>query len=50
MGEEALGHVKALGNQCKGMPGPGRESGWVGRQGRGEGKGRGFSEEDQERG
>jgi hypothetical protein len=30
--------------QCRGMPGPGNRSGWVGEQGDG-GKNRGFSEE-----
>jgi hypothetical protein len=37
--------------QCRGMPGPGSKSGWVGEQGDGEAdKGRGFLEGDQERG
>ena len=33
MGGEALVPVKALCPQCRGMPGPGRGSEWVGEQG-----------------
>jgi hypothetical protein len=37
--------------QCRGMPGPGSLSGWVGEQGEGEGdRGRGFQRGNQERG
>ena len=36
MGGEALGPVKAM-PQCRGIPGPGSRSGWVGEQGEGGG-------------
>jgi len=41
VGGEALGPVKALCPQCRGMPGPGSWSGWVGEQGQERGN-RGF--------
>jgi hypothetical protein len=43
MGGEALGLVKSPMPQCRGMPGQGSWSGWVGDQGGG-GWDRGFSE------
>jgi hypothetical protein len=44
MGGEVLGSVKAVCPQCTGMPGPRSGSGWVGEQGGGGVRNRGFSE------